>query len=87
MFSAQTPIVDAQGRPTRAMVHALQTILDSSNTGLKGRVTNLETTQSAMLLRLSSAEATISAQAVTLAAHAVRLTDLEADTVWVTPWP
>ena len=94
MFGAQTRIVDAEGRPTREMMHLLQGVIGTSSTGLDGRVTNLETNQASILTRLSAAEGnittlqvTVSAQAITIAAHTVSISDLQMDDVWVTPWP
>ena len=88
--NAQSRIVDIEGRPTREFMHLLQGITSSSSTGLEGRVTNLETVQASLLLRMSAAEgnitalqATVSAQAVTLASHTQSIADLQMDDVWV----
>lgn len=101
LFSVQTRIVDEQGRPTPALVHALAGIVSSSSTGLEGRVTALETSNTSLLSRMNAAEGniqtlqvTISAQAVTLLAHTASISantaaiaDLQLDDIWVTPWP
>jgi hypothetical protein len=94
MFGAQTRIVDGEGRPTRELIRTLQSVTGTSTTGLAGRVTALETSNSALLIRMSAAEGnitalqlTVSAQAVTIASHTAAIADLQADEVWVTPWP
>lgn len=83
LFNAQVPIVDTAGRPTRAMVRILSDVVRTSDTGLAGRVTTLETQVSSLLTRMSTAEGNITALQASVSAQALQIADLQVEDVWV----
>ena len=83
LFNAQVRVVEPDGRPTRELVRILGQLVSTTDTGLAGRVSSLESAVTLLGTRMSTAEGNITSLQASVSTQAQQIADLQVADVWV----